>query len=177
MKTVDLPVGSCVAYNYGESRNYPTLVEAYVFAHRERQHSYSYWGNNGNHDTVGVAYRVNYYRKDAVPEWQFKWVRPQTVICLWSTHIKTLENKKKEELRWAVIRAEEQADRKARLEVLPTGVTRALDLTTWEVERLADTNLVHCYLSVEKLEELVKVVYNSHPATIQDQIHSAMALL
>lgn len=183
MKSIDLPVGAHVAYDQNESRNYHSFIEAFVMTHRPRGNRSSYWGSkNNNHDTVGIAYSTNWNKdKDGKPIWRSLWVRPQTLHMLWDEHLKAVALDKARSEEYARIREQEKAANKARLDKIPQAVLKALNIKDYTYDSLVERNSHNMYITIEKIEAVIKAARTTDPATmqyrIQSEVESALALL
>lgn len=179
MKTADLYIGLQVAYDANESLRSHNLVEAYVFDIRPKQNNYSYYGTNGNNDTIGIARRLPKYRdENGQPTWMFAWVRPATIHYDWVTYSGILDANKARQEQHESQQKIEAAKRTARINALPHGVIAALKLYDRQANDLVSRGSCSGYtLRLEALEAVVKAVQNSAPEKIMQEIEAALALL
>jgi hypothetical protein len=173
MRTSELPVGTHVAYNRG-SKNYPNYVEAYVMAHRPKGTRYNYWGNNGNTETVGIAYKLPY--RESV--WQADWVRPAELEMLWDEYAETQARiKARQDEREKAEKARRARNRK-QLAALPEGV-KAL-FSEHQLEYAVDRGAT-ITLTVDLLVKLVDEAQKAHPkvkaAKVEEEVAEALRLL
>lgn len=182
MKSIDLPIGSHVAYDQNQARDHHMFVEAFVMAGRSKGKTYSYWGKNNNHDTIGIAYTTSWSKDaDGNPVWLAAWVRPATIHMLWEVHQGIVEKSKRE----AVIRdqrqREERENRSIRLEAIPKEVLKALNIADCNYEALRLRNYTNVYISIGNIEAVIQASRRTDPETmskrIQVEIESALALL
>lgn len=174
MRTAELPVGTHVAYNRG-SKNYPQMVEAFVMAHRPKGTRYNYWGNNGNTETVGIAYKHPY----SADRWDADWVRPGQIEMLWSEYAETQAAIAKRKAERDAAAKKLVADNRKRMAAIPAEV-KAL-FTEHTLEYVVKNNRPNITLTVDLLEKLVAAAQNAHPkvkaATMEEEIAAALNLL
>lgn len=178
MKTANLSIGLQVAYDANESLNYHNLVEAYVFAIRPRGTNSSYYGYNGNHNTIGIARRLpKYMDTNGMPTWRFAWVRPATIHYDWVTYSEILRANKERQEQEEDKQRNVTAERKSRINSLPKGVIAALKIYDNQVEILARQGYIGYRLRLETLEAVVKAVQNAAPDKVMQEVEAALALL
>lgn len=176
MKTSELPIGTHVAYDSNQSRNYHHYTQAFVIAIRPRGNKSSYWGKNGNHNTIGIAYTQHYWKDaDGRPVWQAAWVRPQDIHMPWDEYSAAIKRADENTKRQQQEQKRAQADRTKRFAALPVGVQNLV--TDWRVEDLIKRGSVTMNISVDWLEKLVKAAQADTPAAIQAEVDAALALL
>lgn len=184
MRTADLPIGAHVCYDRSGSRNYPSYVEAFVFAHRPRGNKSSYWGRTGNTDTIGLAYRYPWAKtNDGQPVWDFTWARPADIHMTWDEYagIEAANAKRKAE-REAADKAAKR-DRRKRVNALPVEFLKVLDMEPdgWRRDDIINRDYVNVTMSVDKLEALVAAAQNAVPerraARVASEVEAALRLL
>jgi hypothetical protein len=174
MKTSELAVGTHVAYNRG-SRSYPSFVEAYVITHRPKGNRSSYWGPNGNTETVGIAYKNRYSK---VPQWDTEWVRPAQLEMLWSEYAETQARIQKRQDEREAANKKRIRNNKKLMAGLPAEV-KAL-FSDYQLEAAQDRGAT-VTLTVDLLVKLVDAAQKAHPkvkaATVEEEVAAALALL
>lgn len=183
MRSVDLPIGTHVAYDAYNARSYHNFVEAYVIAHRPKGNKHNYWGsNNGNNNTVGVMYQRNYIGIDSSSIY-FAWVRPASIHMLWDEYQETEAVDAKRKAERDAADSKDRADRTARLAVLPLDVLMVLDLQAggWRRRDLIDTGSTNISMSLVKLEAIVRAAQEAIPERrerkVASEVESALRLL
>ena len=184
MRSADLPIGAHVAYDRSRSRNYPSFVEAYVFAHRPRGNKSSYWGRSGNTDTIGLACRYPWAKSyDGRPVWEFTWARPADIHMRWDEYAETeAANAKRAAEREAAAKVAKR-DRRKRLEALPVEFLKVLNMEPdgWRRDDIIARDYVNVTMSVDKLEALVAAAQNAVPerkaAKVSSEVEAALRLL
>lgn len=182
MKTIDIPIGSHVAYDQNEAHNYHSFVEAYVMAHRPKGDKQAYWGKNNNYNTVGIAY-TSYWNKDidGRPVWRFSWVRPGTIHMFWEEHQKIVDNSEAMAAERRRLHNEKKIENTARLSAIPDVILKAFNLKDSQRRDLINNSWQNVSLTLDMIEAVIKVARETDPETmpirIQAEIESALTLL